>query len=280
MVSDPGDQRPGARTPPGPDGNAVLLRPLDEVRHDQEVAGEAHLDDDAELALQPLPVVLLRRGQLDRAARRFAGPRAAWWASSSASLRPSPVGKLRQDRVALLHHEGAAAGDVEGVVAGLRQVGEQRAHGLGRLEPVLGGDPPALVLADEGAVGDAQQGVVRLVHARAWRNRRRWWRPAARRAHRPRRPGPARRRPGAAGRGAAARHRSGRRTPAASRPGPPRPRRSCRRRSRGSTGPSVPPDSRISPSACSTTLAQGTTGSAMLAAFQIGQRTTVPRGSR
>ena len=42
----PGDQRAGARAPARPHGNAVRLGPFDEVRHDQEVAGEAHLLDD------------------------------------------------------------------------------------------------------------------------------------------------------------------------------------------------------------------------------------------
>ncbi len=72
--------------------------------------------------------------------------------------------EARQDRIALGYQEGAAPRDVEGVVAGLGQVGEQLAHGLGRLEPVLVGDLAAVDLAQKGAVRDAQQGVVRLVH--------------------------------------------------------------------------------------------------------------------
>ncbi len=76
-------------------------------------------------------------------------------------LRAARAGvETRQDRVALLDQEGAAARDVEGVVAGLGQVGEQGPHRGGRLEPVLGGDPAPLLLADEGARLDAQQGVV------------------------------------------------------------------------------------------------------------------------
>ena len=48
----PGDQRAGARTAPRPHRDAMRLGPLDEVRDDQEVAGEAHLDDHADLAFQ------------------------------------------------------------------------------------------------------------------------------------------------------------------------------------------------------------------------------------
>ncbi len=48
----PGDQRAGTRAAAGTDRNAVLLAPVDEVRHDQEVARKAHLDDDVQLAFQ------------------------------------------------------------------------------------------------------------------------------------------------------------------------------------------------------------------------------------
>ena len=39
----PGDHRAGARAAPGPDRNALALRPLDEVGDDQEIAGKPHL---------------------------------------------------------------------------------------------------------------------------------------------------------------------------------------------------------------------------------------------
>ena len=71
--------------------------------------------------------------------------------------------KARQDGVALAHHEGAPTGDVHRVVARLGQVGEQGAHVGGRLEPVLGRDPAPFILADKGAIGDAQQGFMRRV---------------------------------------------------------------------------------------------------------------------
>ena len=50
----PRHQRTGTGTAPGPDRNAVLLGPVDEVGHDQEVAGKAHADDDVEFGFQPL----------------------------------------------------------------------------------------------------------------------------------------------------------------------------------------------------------------------------------
>ncbi len=163
---DPGHQRAGAGPAPGSHRDAVRLGPLDEVRHDQEIAGEAHLGDDPDLPLQPLVIGLQRRrgrvhgqprGQaLARLMGHFLGLGA-----------PADRGKAGQDRVALLDREGAAAGDVEAVVAGLRQVGEQLAHLARGLETVLGRDLAPFVLADKGALGDAEQGVMRLVHVAA-----------------------------------------------------------------------------------------------------------------
>ena len=53
-----GDQRAGARAAPRTDRNVLLLGPLDEVGNDEEVAGELHPLDDAELEVQPLAIVL------------------------------------------------------------------------------------------------------------------------------------------------------------------------------------------------------------------------------
>ncbi len=57
----PGDQRPGPRAPPRPHRDVMQLGPFDEVRHDQEVAGEPHLLDDPNLPFQAGPVVFLGR---------------------------------------------------------------------------------------------------------------------------------------------------------------------------------------------------------------------------
>ncbi len=159
-----GHERTRARTPPWTHWDTARLGPLDEVRHDQEVAGEPHLGDDPDLPLKPGLIVLYREG-VGLAARHprlqaFAGLVSQFLGFRAAGL----TGEARQDRVALLDHEGAAPGDIDGVVTGLGQVGEQSPHVGRRLEPVLVGDPAALVLADEGAVGDAQQRLVGLVH--------------------------------------------------------------------------------------------------------------------
>ncbi len=160
----PGHHRAGARAAARADRDRLGLGPLDEVRDDQEVAGEAHGGDHPDLPLQPVPVVLLRKGVGSGGEPRLE-PLAGLVGQLLRLRAARGRGEAGQDRVALLDHEGAAPGDVEGGVAGLRQVGESPAHGLGRLEPMLGGDPAAVVLGQEGAVGDAHQGVVRRVHA-------------------------------------------------------------------------------------------------------------------
>ena len=161
-----GHQRTGARPPARAHGNAVRLGPLDEVRDDQEVAGEAHLGDDPDLPLQPFEIFRLRR--VIGLALGHAGLQtfARLMGQLLGLAAVAFGGEARQDRIALVDHEGAAARDIERVVASLGKIGEKRPHLMGRLEPVLARDPAALVLTDEGAVGDAEQSVVRLVHLR------------------------------------------------------------------------------------------------------------------
>ncbi len=72
-------------------------------------------------------------------------------------------GEGRQDRLARLRDEGAAPGDDQRVVAGLRQIGEQRAHFRRRAEIMLGRQALAIVIGDRAALRDAHQRVVRLV---------------------------------------------------------------------------------------------------------------------
>ena len=69
-VGDPqgvGDDRAGGRAAARADRDAVVLRPLDEVPHDQEVGVEAHRVDDAELELhalrRPRPAAAGRSGR-------------------------------------------------------------------------------------------------------------------------------------------------------------------------------------------------------------------------
>ena len=161
----PGGDRPGARAAAGPDRDGLRLGPLDEVGDDQEVAGEAHLVDDAELVVEPRAVGRARRLlQLQRvepdlqAARRHVAHRLGLGHAGA------DLGADRQLGLAAFRHHGAAAGDGQRVVAGLRQVGEELAHGLGRLEPVVDGDAAAVLLGQRPPLGDAEQRVMRLMH--------------------------------------------------------------------------------------------------------------------
>ena len=47
-----GHERTCARAAPRPDGDVIFFTPVDEVGHDQEVAGEAHFDDGLDLGAQ------------------------------------------------------------------------------------------------------------------------------------------------------------------------------------------------------------------------------------
>ena len=162
MVRAQADDGARTRAAARPDGNALRLGPADEIRDDQEIAGEAHRDDDAELIFQALAIGLSLglRQSLQTALQPGLGLAAELLGLAEPAFGP----ERRQDRLARSRHIGAALGDDDGVVHRLRQVGEQGAH-LGRaLEAMLGRDAPALLLADRRAFGDAEQHVMGRMH--------------------------------------------------------------------------------------------------------------------
>ena len=162
----PGDDRARARAAPRPDRNALRLRPFDEVGDDEEIAGERHVDDDVELEGEALCVILMR------ASRREA-VRGEARAQPLARLAPELL--LLVERGAVRHRKarqngfsrqrpiGAAHRDLDAGLGRLREIGEEFGHLRARLEPVLGGQAPALVGRDHRALGDAEQRVMRLV---------------------------------------------------------------------------------------------------------------------
>ena len=283
MVSDIGDQRAGARAAARPDRNALRLRPFDEVGDDQEVAGKLHPRDDAELEVEPLAVVVLDVARRAAVARQmplepFARPGGA--ARSSSSTRaPSGSGEARQDRLARQRPEGAAQRDLDAVVERLRQIGEQRAHFGAGLEAMLGRQAAAVGGADQRAFGDAQQRVVRLVIVGGGEIGLVGGDQRQARAHRRDRSAPARRGARSPGRGAAIRHRAGRRTAAraasaALRASSGRPSASAR-----SIGPAGPPVSAIRPSD-SASAAKSTCGSSpSVGSSQTREASRIRRGS-
>ncbi len=157
-----GDERARARTAPRPDGNPFRLGPFDEVRDDQEIAGELHPLDDRQFEFEPFRVILFglagRGAMLGEAVGK---PRHR--------LRPQFGGLVRalrevwQDRLSGLRAEGAAQRDLDAVARRLGQVLEQLDHFGAGLEAVLARQAAAVVLADHRAFGNAQERVMRLV---------------------------------------------------------------------------------------------------------------------
>ncbi len=137
----------------------MVLGPFDEVRHDQEIAGETHLLDDPDLPFEAGPVVGLGRDRGYGLQPRLQ-PLAGLMHQFLGLGPPGPGLETRQDRRPRGHQEGAAARNLHRRVAGLGQVGEQLAHRCRRLEPVFAGHTPPILLTGKGPVGDTHQGVV------------------------------------------------------------------------------------------------------------------------
>ena len=140
-----GDERACPRSPPRADRAAVGFRPIDEVGHDQEVAGKAHLQDRRDLELEPLHVtrslgiafrgigVEVRQPRLQALVRGEAevlGHRELF-------ALDERRGEVRQLRFAEHELQAATACDLDRVAHGARQVREQRLHLRSGLEILL-----------------------------------------------------------------------------------------------------------------------------------------------
>ena len=112
-------QRACARTAPRPYGAAVVFRPVDEVLHDEEIAGKLHLDDDVQLKIQPLLVF----GQFGGALRfvgikhgqPFTQPFVGKVAQIVVQIHAFGRGEQRQKVFAQCEREVAAFGDFRAV---------------------------------------------------------------------------------------------------------------------------------------------------------------------
>ena len=167
------DQRAGARAAPRSDRDAVLARPADEVGHDEEVAGEAHLADHADLRRQALFVFFAgnraplhyRLAQLFQALQQAAP---CFLAQEVFGAEISRHGIRRQHGFAELQLQVAATRDLEGVVDGLGHVLEQLRHLARRLQVLLFAvAPPPLRIAEQRAVVNAHARFVGFVILRA-----------------------------------------------------------------------------------------------------------------
>ena len=161
-VKRPGDQRRGAGATHA-DGNALIARPFHEIGHDQKVTGKAHAVDDAQLIGQAFFVNFARAGH------GMAGetPRQPLLRLHFQFLDRIAAGvrhEHRQQRFAFLQAERTTPGDLDGIFNRFRQIGEFRRHFRRGLEAVFARQAAAVILGDEGAVGNAQQGIMRLEH--------------------------------------------------------------------------------------------------------------------
>ncbi len=160
-----GDERAGAGAASRTDRNALRLGPLDEIGDDQEISGVFHPLDHAEFELQPLLVFL------DRVSRR--GSMLGDPVLEPGAGAPHQFGRFvdrlaaerepRQDRFAHARAEGAALRDLDGRCERFGQVGKERRHLGAGLEMMLRGELPTLVVGEEPAFGDADQGIMGLV---------------------------------------------------------------------------------------------------------------------
>eukprot|EP01022_Parablepharisma_sp_SALTPOND_P029433 TRINITY_DN734_c3_g1_i1.p2 TRINITY_DN734_c3_g1~~TRINITY_DN734_c3_g1_i1.p2 ORF type:complete len:1458 (-),score=543.13 TRINITY_DN734_c3_g1_i1:22429-26802(-) len=160
-----GHQRAGAGAPAGSDRHAIVLGPLDEVGHDEEVARELHLDDGVVLELQARLVagaLLLAFGLVGEQflqAHFQAGLGLGY--QEVVDGHAVRRGEVRQLRLAQLQHQVAALGDFDGVGQRARQVGEELGHLGLRLEILLVVEAAhAARIGHDLAIGDASPRLV------------------------------------------------------------------------------------------------------------------------
>ncbi len=151
----------------GADGDALRLRPLDEVGHNQEVARKLHPGDDVEFEGEALFVILFASGaQMFRDGGEAADePRFGLRFQLGGFSRSRVLrawNEARQDRLARTRPERAALGDLDRVLNRLRQIGEQRRHFALRLEVMIGREATPVVFGDVAPFRDAQKRVVRV----------------------------------------------------------------------------------------------------------------------
>ena len=163
-----GHQRTGAGTTPGADRDIVPLGPLDEVHDDEEIAREAHLDDDLELGLQPLVIGLAVQGFAGwqpglQKLQPFLQPLARHLAEEAVGGMSLGYREFRQVVLAQGQAHIAGLGDAQRVLHRLRNIAEQLDHLVGAAQVLLLRvlARPALVVEGE-AAADADPHLVGL----------------------------------------------------------------------------------------------------------------------
>ena len=159
-----GDQRTCAGAAAGPDGNAVVARPADEIGHDQKIPGKSHRANDAELQIQPSLVG--RAARLVRGAaigpRSGLGPRCLRAQEVfDAAAGGHRVG--RQHRGSQANFKRASLGNFYRIIKQFRCIIKQLRHLGRRLQVLLFRIAPRPArVGEQGAVVDADACFVRV----------------------------------------------------------------------------------------------------------------------
>ena len=162
-----GGQAAGAGAAARAHRDLLALGPVDEVGHDQEVAGKAHLLDHADLHVQPVAVLFLL---LVVQAPDLADVIEPFFQSLAAGLLEQALQALafghREDGKVVgaeFQFQVAPPGHLQGVGHRLGTVGELARHLVGRLEvELVGGEAEPLGIVDGAAGLDAEQDLVRV----------------------------------------------------------------------------------------------------------------------
>src|SRR4029078_3852076 len=145
-----GNQRPGARTTTGTNGYALFLRPLDEVRDDQEIARIFHTRDNTQLEVEPLAVFIngMARGHAGGCEGAFKPRPGALAQLAGLVERPSVItnGKTRKDGLMRPRTECAAPRDRHSRCNSFREIGKAFNHFRTRLKAMLRRQLPPLRL--------------------------------------------------------------------------------------------------------------------------------------
>ena len=158
----PRHQRPRRGTTPRPDGDMPLLRRLDDAADDQEIRGEPHLGDDAQLVLQPLAILLRRVLRLEAHLQPGAG------LLLKVAVQRHALGQLQAGQHVMprleLQLDVAALRDGRGVIQRLRHLlAKGRVHLLRRPEEEIIGRKTEGVVRLVGVGVDAEQDLVPVV---------------------------------------------------------------------------------------------------------------------
>ena len=155
-----------ARAAPWAHRNVLLLGPLDEIGHDQEVSGKAHTVDHVDLEFEAIVVSLavvggqfsIRFEPLGKASARILGHFAGFTFLIAGQAGQNWLAFGRQERAALRDHQ--RVGD------GLGQIREQFLHHRRRLDPPFARRPWPVSAVDMRGAGDAQHRIVRGIKMR------------------------------------------------------------------------------------------------------------------